>query len=459
MAGAPNEKTQVIIVGGGVTGLVLALMLERLKISYFLLEAYPSVTPDVGASIGLFANGLGILEQLGVYDDVRASAQSLDRAIAIDGITHENLAYTEWGNIMEERHGYNTLVLARYELVRILERYIERKDRLLVNKRLVSIDISDNGVVAHCEDGLSYEGSIIVGADGVRSTVRQEMWRLADELEPGYISEQEKSGVRCEYACLFGKCRPLENLQPGDSANTHLRGGNVGYMVGRSREIFFMRYWKLPGPYTVHPTAIPRFTEQDKQAEMKKYQDLPVSRDGQIQLKDIINNVERINITALPDYVFKKWYFRRVVMIGDAAHKFNPLVGQGGNNCIESAAALVNHLRSSLRAAKTSIQSPHWPTSAVEAAFSGLQEQRVDRVTDHVEKCEEVQRAVAWDTWLHQFLGRYVQPYMSPEKMADGMSRFIVGGLTLDGNEWRAADRMHKLLSDGPNSETQSRND
>lgn len=216
-------------------------------------------------------------------------------------------------------------------------------------------------------------------------------------------------------------------------------------MVGRNREIFFMRYWKLPEPHTVSPTTIPRFTEEEKQAEMRKHRELPMSKDGTIKLKDIIDNAERINITALPHHVYQKWYFGRIVTIGDAAHKFNPLIGQGGNNCIESAAALVNHLRRALRTAKVPLQSPVWPASAVEAAFSHLQQQRLDRVTDHVDKCQQAQRVVAWDTWFYQFLGRYVQPYMSPEKMADGLSQFIVGALKLDGDEWHVVNRKHKL--------------
>ena len=42
------------------------------------------------------------------------------------------------------------------------------------------------------EDGSVFQGDLIVGADGVHSRIRSEMWRLADELHPGMITPQER---------------------------------------------------------------------------------------------------------------------------------------------------------------------------------------------------------------------------------------------------------------------------
>lgn len=69
---ASNFK--VVIVGGSVAGLSLAKMLETVGIDFVLLEAYPSIAPQVGASIGLLGNGLRILDQLGCYEDIRRVA-------------------------------------------------------------------------------------------------------------------------------------------------------------------------------------------------------------------------------------------------------------------------------------------------------------------------------------------------------------------------------------------------
>ena len=61
---------KVIIAGGSVAGLSLALMLEKNGIDCLVLEAYHSIAPQVGASIGLLPNGLRILDQLGCYEEI-----------------------------------------------------------------------------------------------------------------------------------------------------------------------------------------------------------------------------------------------------------------------------------------------------------------------------------------------------------------------------------------------------
>lgn len=67
-----KAKRTVIIAGGGISGLALANMLEKAGVSYILLEAYEKIAPQVGASIGLQANGLRILDQLGCLEELQS---------------------------------------------------------------------------------------------------------------------------------------------------------------------------------------------------------------------------------------------------------------------------------------------------------------------------------------------------------------------------------------------------
>lgn len=70
-----SKSFKVIIAGGSIAGLSLALMLEKNGIDFLVLEAYPSIAPQVGASIGLLPNGLRILDQLGCYESVMEMAE------------------------------------------------------------------------------------------------------------------------------------------------------------------------------------------------------------------------------------------------------------------------------------------------------------------------------------------------------------------------------------------------
>ncbi|KAK6210531.1 putative secondary metabolism biosynthetic enzyme [Pestalotiopsis sp. IQ-011] len=76
-------------------------------------------------------------------------------------------------------------------LLRKLYENIGQKEKILLRKRFVQLDESENGVRVVTKDGSSYEGDILIGADGVHSAVRKEMHRLAHISSPGYFDKDE----------------------------------------------------------------------------------------------------------------------------------------------------------------------------------------------------------------------------------------------------------------------------
>lgn len=71
---AEKRPFKVVIVGGSVAGLSLANMLQWLNIDFVILEAYPHIAPQVGASIGLLPHGNRILDQLGLFEKILSMA-------------------------------------------------------------------------------------------------------------------------------------------------------------------------------------------------------------------------------------------------------------------------------------------------------------------------------------------------------------------------------------------------
>lgn len=94
--------------------------------------------------------------------------------------------------------------LDRRAVLQVLYNHLD-KSKVLVNKRVLKVDHLPDKVRVHIEDGSSYDGDILIGADGIHSTIRKEMWRIADELEPGYIPTSEKTGEKDPLIRRFGE--------------------------------------------------------------------------------------------------------------------------------------------------------------------------------------------------------------------------------------------------------------
>lgn len=171
---AANHVT-VGIVGGGIAGLTLAKMLERLNISYTLWEAY-EITPPVGASIGLMPNGLRILDQLGIIDKVEAYSvprASWEHRDGDDGGKLYTTSYTS--GACDERLGFDTFFMERWRLLEILYESIEDKSKIHPSTRVVSVVNHATGATVTTADGTRTSCDFVAGADGVHSIVRREI--------------------------------------------------------------------------------------------------------------------------------------------------------------------------------------------------------------------------------------------------------------------------------------------
>lgn len=99
-----SRSFKVIIAGGSIAGLSLALMLEKNGIDFVVLEGYPDIAPQVGASIGVLANGLRILDQLGCCDKVIEKAEyPVDKVVFRDSSGHSFKTFEGFGTDLVKR--------------------------------------------------------------------------------------------------------------------------------------------------------------------------------------------------------------------------------------------------------------------------------------------------------------------------------------------------------------------
>ncbi|KAK2777212.1 FAD binding domain protein [Colletotrichum kahawae] len=438
-----DKPFTVLIAGGGIAGLTLANMLEKIGVNYLILEGYREMAPQVGASIGILPNGCRVLDQIGLYDEIRK---------LIDGPLYETALrlseghlvtnYLNVGGQVRERHGYDTVFVDRQMILEVLWRNLKHKDNILVSKKVTKVELEPSRVKVETGDGSSYYGDILIGADGVHSKVRNEMWRLADALEPGYIPASEYKGksslakalgkrlidgTEClptVYKCIFGIS--IDKSWEPQTVQTNLNKG-FSYLVisGPKDRVYWFLFVNMGK--THYGPELPSFTKEDEETLANEHMNDKILENR--TFRDLYSTKISSVLTPLPEYVFKKWHFQRIMTIGDAAHKFEPIAGQGGNSAIETAAVLVSNLATMLQS-KTR---PSDITSAdINAVFTKTQATRELRTQTLVKASHEEQRFADMETPLLEVVGKHVAPVLSLDEKWDQWSQNIEGGHKLE---------------------------
>jgi salicylate hydroxylase len=177
-----QETFQVIIVGAGIGGLTLASICRRLSLTYTVLERLPELKP-AGAAISLSPQALSVLDQLGLYGQLRAIAQPLTRIkISQNGTEWNELDWT----ICEKIYGYPVVTVERAKIMKILYAAAGEENVRLGTVVTDVVEDSEKHIVhVHLADGRSLSGSIVVGADGIRSAVRRALARETGNAKAG----------------------------------------------------------------------------------------------------------------------------------------------------------------------------------------------------------------------------------------------------------------------------------
>ncbi|WP_345681706.1 FAD-dependent oxidoreductase, partial [Streptosporangium roseum] len=156
-----------LVIGGGIAGPVTALALRKAGIEATVYEAYAITADGVGGQLTIAPNGLAALDVVGAGDAVRAIGLPMNRTIMTDGK----------GKRMGEFPGLTGLppsrALWRPDLYRVLHDHaLAQGVPIEYGKRLVGVEESPTGITARFADGTTATGDVLVGADGIRSTVR-----------------------------------------------------------------------------------------------------------------------------------------------------------------------------------------------------------------------------------------------------------------------------------------------
>ncbi|WP_276258374.1 FAD-dependent monooxygenase [Haloglomus litoreum] len=341
-ASGGTEAPAIAIVGGGICGLTTALALERRGRSPTVYEAADAYGP-VGAGILLQTNAMLVLDRLGVAERVREAGVALDGG-GLRAPGGEFMTRFDLDDLERREFGYGFVAVHRADLLDILRSALETEVR--TGKDCVDVVGTDPPTV-HFDDGSTATPDLLVGADGIDSTVRD---AVAPEVTPRPLD-----------AVAY---RALVDLDIPDPYRT--RGFEVwdyGTYTGGSPVDEDRFYWfaTAPEPLT-DGAASPEATEaalRDRLGDAPE--PLPAVLDG-LDPADLV-------VTDLRDLpALDSWSRDRVVLAGDAAHAMLPFAGQGAAQAIEDGLALADALAG------------HTDHGRAFAAYEGERRPRADRV-------------------------------------------------------------------------------
>ncbi|KAJ0415944.1 hypothetical protein BJY00DRAFT_317406 [Aspergillus carlsbadensis] len=429
-----KSEFKVLIGGGSITGLTLANMLQLYDIDFLVLEAYPDIAPQVGASIGMLPHGNRILDQLGLYEKILELCPPLDSFHFRDESGAVIREFRGMNRSMHERHGYPITFLDRQMVLQVLYDNIKDKSKVLTKKRVQKVDMTSHSVVVKTADGSSYHGDILIGADGIHSTVRGEMWRLANKMQPGWIAADEYSRMPCDYGCVFGISSPCEGIEPGSSNSVFKKHQSYVVNGGPGGRVYWFYFFKLA--QRAHGRDIPTYSKQDEQRILAERANDNITPD--LKFKTLVDNKISTALVPLQEYIFRQWYFKRIMTIGDSAHKFHPIAGHGGNACVETAATLVNTLRKALAMSQNGKPS----LEQIEQVFAKTMEVRQARATTLMEHSHEQQRSELLDTALHELAAFHLLPRADVEDITFNFSRNMPLAEKLDSPKLSSVPRL-----------------
>jgi 2-polyprenyl-6-methoxyphenol hydroxylase-like FAD-dependent oxidoreductase len=213
------------------------------------------------------------------------------------------------------------LFFDRQWLLQVLYDQLQHKERVLLQSRVKTIVPLEAGASVVTQDGRTFTGDIVVGADGIHSAIRHEMRRLADERRPGFMTSGEEGRVTCYYRCLFGISVDVENWPDDDQTFTNGRGASFLVASGPYKRVYWFCFARLPEKRC--GKEIPRYTKEDEARFVEEHGHRAITES--VTFGDIYTKRISSTLTPLHEVVFDRWGFERTVLIGDSAHKVCPI--------------------------------------------------------------------------------------------------------------------------------------
>lgn len=314
---------KIAIIGAGIGGLAAAAFLERCGHEVHVFESSREIG-EVGAGIQISPNGSRLLHQLGLDDELAIIGTTPSRVVIRRWSDDSQLSETPLGRRAWQRWSAPYYNAYRPDVVEILMSACQRST-IRLGHRLVGIDSESTRPMLVFDNGETCSADLVVGADGIHSRVRHELFGEQSTRFSGWVA----------YRALV----PRASVPDLAAEVTNRLGPDahiVSYFVGRNQRFLNLVCISLDPDWTIESWHEPG--------------DMEVLRarfaDWSSPVRDLLDRVAPdIFRWALHDRrPLDTWSRGAVTLLGDAAHPMVPFMAQGACQAVEDAAVLARAL-------------------------------------------------------------------------------------------------------------------
>jgi 2-polyprenyl-6-methoxyphenol hydroxylase-like FAD-dependent oxidoreductase len=321
-----TQARTALVIGGGIAGPATAMALQEVGIDPVVYESRPPEADGAGAFLTLASNGIEALRALGAHEPALAAGFPTP-TIALRSATGRRLGETRTGHAPGEGPVSHTLM--RADLGRLLAGEARARGVPIEHgRRLTEAQPTADGVRAVFADGTDAQADVLIGCDGVHSTVRG----MIDPAAPAPA-----------YAGLLGTGGVAAGVEletaPGEYELTFGRRAFFGHVATPDGHVWW--FANLPSPREP--------TREDASAggETLRRRLLDAFSDDAGPALELIAATPQLAplspFHAIPH--LPRWHSDRMVVVGDAAHAPTPSSGQGASLALEDAVVLATSLR------------------------------------------------------------------------------------------------------------------
>ncbi|WP_052130080.1 FAD-dependent monooxygenase [Sphingomonas sp. 35-24ZXX] len=315
---------RILIAGAGIAGLAAALALARKGHEVQLIEQAAALE-EVGAGLQLGPNAMRVLDALGVGGAVAAAGQVPAAITMRDGRSAREILKIPLGDAARRRWGAAYMTAHRADLVAILADALKRAQpgSLRTGVMLTTLDNRPDRVAVTTQTGETLAADLLIGADGIRSVVRRQLFGEDAARFTGHVAWRALIRV--------------------DKADPVAPPAGVGAWIGPRRHAV---------TYRIRPDLVNLVAVTEQADWREEGWNLPGDIDrlraefaGWGTISRLLDRVEAPLRWGLHDRKpMRAWHRDRTVLIGDACHPMLPFLAQGAAMGIEDGFALAQLL-------------------------------------------------------------------------------------------------------------------